>query len=118
MGRYRRRVDIIAAILNAAGKDNVKKTKIMYSANLSYRLLQKYLNEALNLGFMQVNNDGYEVTERGRIFLEKYENFSRKYFNLERELENLRFEREVLERMCMKLDADPKRVISQSERLR
>ncbi|HLN45761.1 MAG TPA: winged helix-turn-helix domain-containing protein, partial [Candidatus Sulfotelmatobacter sp.] len=44
MGYYRRRLDIIADILNAASK-NARKTQIMYQANLSYKVLQRYLAE-------------------------------------------------------------------------
>jgi DNA-binding PadR family transcriptional regulator len=52
------------------------------------------------MGFMRSSNNGYEVTEKGHAFLEKYEQFSSKFSKIERELEDLRFEREVLERMC------------------
>jgi predicted transcriptional regulator len=102
MMKYRHRLEIIADILGAA--DNVvKKTRIMYVANLSHRLLEKYLAETISLGFIRFNNDGYEVTEKGRSFLERYARFSSKYSKLERELENMRFEREVLERMCARV---------------
>jgi len=99
MVKYRRRLEIIADILNAA-KNGAKKTRIMYVANLSYELLEKYLAEVVNIGFMRLNNDGYEITEKGRLFLERYEQFSSKYLGLQREMENMMFEREVLERMC------------------
>jgi len=108
MVKYRRRFEIIADILNAA-ETCVKKTRIMYVANLSYRLLEKYLEETLKVGLIRLNNNGYEVTEKGRIFLEKYGEFSSKYSKLNKEFEALRFEREVLERMCATAsDADPK----------
>ncbi len=42
MGNYRGRLDIIADILNVASRD-AKKTQIMYQANLSYKVLQRYL---------------------------------------------------------------------------
>lgn len=99
MVKYRRRFEIIADILNAA-ENGAKKTRIMYVANLSYRLLEKYLKETLMVGLIRSNNEGYEVTEKGRIFLERYGEFSSKFSKLERELEAMRFEREVLERMC------------------
>jgi predicted transcriptional regulator len=98
--RYRRRIHIIADVLNAAGKNRVKKTKIMYVANLSHGLLEKYLSETISLGFMRCDKDGYEVTEKGRVFLERYNQFFSKYSKIEREFEKLRFDREVLERMC------------------
>ena len=99
MVKYRRRFEIIADILKVAG-DGAKKTRIMYAANLSHALLEKYLVSMIDIGFIRVNNDGYEVTDKGQIFLERYTDFSSKYSKLRRELENLKFEREVLERMC------------------
>lgn len=108
MAKYRRRFEIIADILNAA-KNGAKKTRIMYVANLSHRLLEKYLMETINVGFIRFNNDCYEVTEKGRMFLERYEHFSSKYSRVLKELESMRFEMEVLERMCTSAsDADPK----------
>jgi predicted transcriptional regulator len=97
--KYRRRVDIIADILGTAA-NGAKKTRIMYVANLSHELLEKYLGQTINMGFVQVNRMGYEVTERGRDFLERYARFSSEYHELEGQLEKLKFEREVLERMC------------------
>ncbi|MEM3731877.1 MAG: winged helix-turn-helix domain-containing protein [Candidatus Bathyarchaeia archaeon] len=100
MAKYRSRLEIIADILNAAGNGTVKKTRVMYIANLSYELLKKYLKEVLAIGFMRVNDEGYEITEKGRLFLEKYQQFSSKYSKLESELKNMRLEREILENMC------------------
>jgi predicted transcriptional regulator len=99
MVKYRRRFEIIADILKAA-ENGAKKTRIMYVANLSHMLLEKYLTETINVGFIRFNNDGYEVTDKGQLFLERYAQFSSKYSKVQRELENMRFEMEVLERMC------------------
>jgi predicted transcriptional regulator len=92
-------MDIIADILNVASS-GAKKTKIMYIANLSYQLLEKYLQETLGIGFVRFNGDGYEITEKGRLFLEKYAQFSSRYSALKGELDLIMFEKEVLERMC------------------
>jgi predicted transcriptional regulator len=99
MPRYRRRLEIIRDILNAVG-DGAKKTRIMYIANLSYKLLGKYLNKTVEAGLISSNNDFYEVTEKGQVFLERFDDFSSRYSKLERRLEEISFEREVLERMC------------------
>ena len=108
MVKYRRRFEIIADILKAA-ENGAKKTRIMYVANLSHGLLEKYLMKTINVGFIRFNNDGYEVTEKGRLFLERYAEFSSKYSKLQRELGNMKFEMEVLERMCATAsDANPK----------
>jgi predicted transcriptional regulator len=97
--RYRKRLEIVADILGAVG-DGAKKTKIMYFANLSYKLLEKYLNKTVDAGLVSFDNGHYEVTEKGQVFLERFSNFSSRYSRLERELEAASFEREVLERMC------------------
>jgi len=102
VAKNRRRVDIIADILKTA-TSSAKKTRIMYIANLSYRLLEKYLDETINMGFVQASGNIYEITEKGRGFLDKYVQFSGRYSGLEDKLEDMRFEREVLERMCQPL---------------
>ncbi|MDH5754676.1 MAG: winged helix-turn-helix domain-containing protein [Candidatus Bathyarchaeota archaeon] len=99
MPRYRSRLEIIADILNAVG-DGAKKTRIMYVANLSHKLLEKYLKKTVEAGLIRANKDYYEVTEKGRVFLERFGDFSSRYSKIEREFEEMSFEREVLERMC------------------
>jgi predicted transcriptional regulator len=99
MSRYRSRLEIIADILNAVG-DGARKTRIMYIANLSYKLLGKYLKRTVGADLININNDYYEVTEKGRVFLERFDDFSSRYSKLEKQLEEMSFEREVLERMC------------------
>lgn len=86
-------------VLRAADK-GARKTRIMYVANLSYRLLEKYLRQTLNVGFLCFDGGNYDLTEKGREFLERYCQFSSKYSELERELENMTFERNALEKMC------------------
>jgi predicted transcriptional regulator len=102
MGRYRDGLKIIADILSVArGAGNgAKKTRIMYVANLSHELLEKYLWATVHSGFMRLNGDGYVVTEKGQAFLEKYLAFSSRSSELETELQSTQFEREALERMC------------------
>jgi predicted transcriptional regulator len=102
LGRYRRRFEIIGDILSVAEKNSVKKTRIMYVANLSHGLLEKYLAEAISLGLLKFNNDGYEITEKGKFFLEKYRDFSVKHSKVLKQFESLSLERELLERMLEK----------------
>lgn len=101
MRKYRRRIDIIADILKAAENRSVKKTRIMYAANLSYKLLENYLDYAIKIGFMQPNENGYELTDKGRVFLEKYEFYQSRYSRLKKDLKNLLFEREALEKILI-----------------
>lgn len=72
--RYRSRIQIAANILEIA-KHGSRKTRIMYLGNLSFDLLQKYLNLLVNLGLLEVTNGEertYVATEKGRGFLEDF----------------------------------------------
>ena len=99
MAKYRDRLNIIADILGVAGS-GAKKTRIMYVANLSYGLLEKYLDETVGLGFLRFDGDRYAVTEKGQEFLEKYSAFSRRNSVVEKKFRSISFEREALKRMC------------------
>jgi len=96
---YRNRLEIIADILRAAG-NGAKKTRIMYFANLSYSLLEKYMAVAIKANLLANNGDKYGVTEKGRIFLEKFNDYSKKAARIKRELKTIKFEKRVLEQMC------------------
>ena len=58
MRNYRDKFDIIADILKIS-KRNPKKTQIMYQANLSYKVLKKYLSETIESSLLS-----YKVDER------------------------------------------------------
>ena len=96
---YRSRLEIIADILKAAG-NGAKKTRIMYFANLSYSLLEKYLAAVIKAKMLTSNGDKYEITEKGRVFLERFERYSKKLSRINKELKAIKFERQVLEQMC------------------
>lgn len=67
-------MEIAAGILEIA-KNGSRKTRIMYLGNLSFDLLQKYLDLLVNLGLLQMRNDKekiYLATEKGRQFLEDF----------------------------------------------
>ena len=98
-GMKRRRIDIVADILDVAVK-GAKKTRIMQNANLSYSLLMKYLEYTLGIGFLQPDDGSYETTEKGRKFLEMYARFSSEYSKLQKDLEPLWLKLESLEKMC------------------
>jgi predicted transcriptional regulator len=69
VGRRRSNIEIIADMLRV-GENGAGKTEIMYTANLSYLQIQKYLDYLVNQGFVnKVNLDNtmiaYQVTENG-----------------------------------------------------
>ena len=96
--KYRSKLSIIADILQAAN-NGAKKTRIMYLANLSYRLLEKYLKVVIDADLLMCNGDRYEVTEKGQLFLQKFVSYSSRFSEIKKEFELLKFERKVLEQM-------------------
>jgi predicted transcriptional regulator len=76
MHRRRSNIEIIGDMLRvgANGSNGAGKTEIMYSANMSYSQLQKYLSMLISHGFidrLEVGNPvvTYRVTERGSTLL-------------------------------------------------
>ena len=71
----RGKVQIMGDVLSLA-TSGIKKTHIMYKANLSYEQMHFYLNEliAKKLISQDVSRDGvvYKTTEKGREFLVHY----------------------------------------------
>ena len=73
MARYRNRLQIIAEILEIV-RNGAKKTHIMYRANLSYKLVCKYLNDVVECGLARIDKaDRYVVAPRGEKFLRRFE---------------------------------------------
>ena len=85
MRKNRDRVRIVADLLEAAGSGS-GKTKIMFGANLSFKLLEKYLDTAVNAGFVEANGSGYELTKHGEVFLDKYRHFRSEFPRFKRPL--------------------------------
>ncbi|MGQ9640604.1 MAG: winged helix-turn-helix domain-containing protein [Candidatus Bathycorpusculaceae bacterium] len=103
MGSYRSRFDIIADILRvASGDDGAKKTQIMYGANLSYKVLTRYLSVVLEACLIRFerNRHCYVLTAKGREFLQRYREYSRRNRHVERQLENVNAKKKVLEELC------------------
>jgi predicted transcriptional regulator len=75
--KRRGRVIIIAEILKYMKNGNTGKTRIMYKANLGYKIFQNYLSEMQKARLIQKSTDGkreiYKPTEKGSRFLEKYD---------------------------------------------
>jgi predicted transcriptional regulator len=77
--QYRSRIKITADILEIA-KTGSRKTKIMYLGNLSFDLLQKYLDMLVKFGLLEVYGDSeknYVASEKGKQFLADYRELQR-----------------------------------------
>jgi len=105
LGKYRDSLGIVAAILESANS-GASKTRIMYQANLSFSLLEKYLDVACAAGFVQNGNGRYRLTELGREFLKEYKHFHERYDQAQRTMESLSSERERLAHLCNKYRLD------------
>jgi predicted transcriptional regulator len=75
--KYRSRTDIIAMILQAA-MNGATKTRLMYSAYLSYAQVQEYLAFLLDrkLISFEEGSQEYKLSEQGLRFLRVYDEIS------------------------------------------
>ena len=101
MGNYRGRLDIIADILRVVSGD-ARKTQIMYQANLSYRVLQKYLAEITGASLINFEDKRrcYILTAKGREFLDAYQEYSKTSRQVEKRVDDVRAKKGVLEKLC------------------
>ncbi len=85
MSKYRNKLQIIADILVIV-RNGSKKTHIMYQANLSYKLLRKYLDKVITAGLVKTENgDSYVLTGKGEEFLNRHEEYSKAHKRAQKE---------------------------------
>ena len=101
MVNYRDRLDIIADMLNVASRE-AKKTQIMYQANLSYKVLQRYLNEIVTASLVRFedNKQCYLLTGKGHEYLDAYKEYARYGKTMEKRLNDFSTKRKILENLC------------------
>ena len=101
MVNYRDRLDIIADILNVVSRE-AKKTQIMYQANLSYKVLQRYLTEITeaSLIYFEETEQFYALTNKGLKYLEAYKDYARCSKTMEKRLNDFSTKRKILENLC------------------
>ena len=71
-------MDISADILRLATRGAIK-TRIVYGANLNFKIVEGYLSRLTNLGLLD-NRDSrrrYQTTEKGFSFIQRYEELSK-----------------------------------------
>jgi predicted transcriptional regulator len=98
---YRDKLNIIADILTAASP-NAKRTQIMYQANLSYKVLMRYLDEVVGASLLSFENEQqqYVLTEKGKQFLITYKEYFRSSKGVEKRLDEMRLKKKNLEDFC------------------
>ncbi len=109
--KHRSSLEIVKDMLLVASS-KVKKTRIMYQANLSYRLMEKYLGSLLDSGLVACDDDScYLITKRGKVFLERYQDYLDRRRKIGEEIRMVRKDRLVLEDMCFNNEVDPPKKI-------
>ena len=68
----RSRLETLYVILNLS-INGVKKTRILYGANLSYSQLEKFLEILTSKELIIKKNDSYITTNKGRVFIRDFE---------------------------------------------
>jgi predicted transcriptional regulator len=101
LGIYRERLEIIADILHVVNA-TAKKTQIMFQANLSYKVMQKYLSEITHASLIKYEKDKqcYTLTDKGRDFLNAYKEYCKNNKNVEKRLNCAKNTKKVLDDMC------------------
>lgn len=97
--RHRSKLQIIADMLFAAGKGS-RKTHIMYGANLSYELTNRYLTDLLDAGLIELSDDAYVVTEKGKEFLKGFRDYTEHQKEVSGQVEEVNNKKMKLEKMC------------------
>ena len=76
--RSKRNVFEITYDILTTAREGAGRTRILRQANLSYKLLDKYLEKLLRLGLVAKDDRGsgrYKLAEKGSLFLEYFEDF-------------------------------------------
>ena len=78
-------------------REGARKTEIMYQANLSYRLLVRYLQDVLDLGLVRMQDDHtYVLTPRGADFLVEFEDYHARRVAVEERFDEMEDEKALL----------------------
>jgi len=73
--KRRNEIDIYADVLRIA-KDGVLKTRIVYGANLNFKIIKRYLSRLMERDLLVSSDKIYRTTESGLKFLEEYGNLT------------------------------------------
>ena len=113
--KNRNRLEIVRDMLSVAS-EKTKKTRIMYQANLSFRLMEKYLNSLLESGLLEcVDDSSYLITSRGKEFLQMYEDYLEQCRRIGEEIKGTRKDRLLLENICFNSELNSKRMTNEKE---
>jgi predicted transcriptional regulator len=89
--RKRTSPEIIAEILSLC-RSPQRKTRLQYAVNLSWRMLNQYLDQMQSLGLLEIHHSSvkYLATQKGRKFLEKWKEIAEITMSTHEKLEDAR----------------------------
>ncbi len=113
--KHRRKLEIVVDMLSVA-IEKAKKTRIMYQANLSYRLVEKYLRHLLGSGLVELDDDSfYQITFKGKEFLQLYADYVERCRRVDEEISGVKKDVLLLEDMCFNNESNLKRVTNSKQ---
>ncbi len=117
--KNRHRLEIVRDMLSIASV-KTRKTRIMYQANLSYRIMEKYLNSLLENGLIECDEEAYySITSRGKQFLQMYADYLERNRKTVEEItlarKNVKMEKFKLENMCFNKAFNSKGAVNRRE---
>jgi len=99
--KNRGKLDIVREILSITSV-KVRKTRIMYQANLSFVQVERYLQSLLESGLVEFFDDSfYLITPKGKEFLQMYTEYLTRVRRLGEEAIETEKSRLQLESMCV-----------------
>jgi len=103
LGKYRSKLDMIADILSVVVVNNgARKTQIMYDANLSFKVLERYLAKMVRVSLITFEKEVrlYLLTSKGKDFLVAYHEYSKIKKRLDKRLKDIHLKEKALKEMC------------------
>jgi predicted transcriptional regulator len=89
----------------------VRKTRIMYQANLSFRLMEKYLSSLLASELLECDDVScYLITSKGKGFLQLYDDYLERCRKVDEEISGAQKDALLLEDMCLSSEVNSKRI--------
>ncbi len=75
--KRRNEIDIFAEILYLANEGGIKKTSMVYQANLNFVIIDGFLSDLLDRALIEVEGKIYKTTDKGITFLHSQSQVSR-----------------------------------------
>ena len=99
--KSRGKLDIVSEILSITSV-KVRRTRVMYRANLGFTLVERYLQSLLESGLVEFFDDSfYLITPKGKEFLQMYTEYLTRVRRIGEEAAETEKSRLQLESMCV-----------------